>query len=62
MPDPKRTDSFNKVADAMQVIETELKEGKFTSSEVQAVNAFAGVIGRATANVLKAMIKDAEKN
>jgi len=62
MTEQKRTDSFNTVADAMQVIETELKEGKFTSSEVQAINAFAGVVGRATGNILMAMVKSAEKN
>jgi len=58
----KHTDSFNKVADAMQVIETELKNGAFTSSEVHAINLFAGVVGRATGSILKAMIKSAEKN
>ena len=62
MSKQKRTDSYNKVADAMQIIETELKEGSFTSSEVHAINLFSGVIGRATAKVLKAMVKDAEKN
>ena len=58
----KHTDSYNKVADAMQIIETQLKEGAFTSSEVHAINAMAGVVGRATGKVLKAMIKEAEKN